>query len=112
MILNIFIRSSDPDMKAIAVGQIADGIIIEREKKGREMVGEIFLDYVIRIGEDISIKVAATLIAKYLYDKLKGRKDTNLTINHKSVEINAEKIEQLIINIEKEKFWRESDEEE
>jgi hypothetical protein len=102
MRLDIFIRSSDPDMQAIAVGQIADEITIQRKKILREAVGESFLDYVILIGEGIAIQVATKLIADFLYDKLRGRKGTNLTINHKSVEINAEKIEQLIINIEKE----------
>jgi len=38
-----------------------------------------------------------------LYDKLKERKDNKLRINNTSVEINAERIEQLIINILKEK---------
>jgi len=103
MKLDISIRSSDLNVgKEVAIGQIADGITIERKMILREAIGVSFLDYVIRIGEGIAIQVAATLIAKYLYDKLKDRKDTNLTINYKSVEINAEKIEQLIINIEKE----------
>jgi len=104
MKLDISIRSSDLNVgKEIAVGQIADGITIKRKKILREAIGVPFLDYVILIGEDIAIQVAATLIAKYLYDKLKDRKNTNLTINSKSVEINAEKIEQLIINVGKEK---------
>ena len=103
MKLDISIQSSDLNVgKEIAVGQIVDGITIERKKILREVVGVSFLDYVILIGEGIAIQVAANVIAKYLYDKLKDRKNTNLTINYKSVEINAEKIEQLIINIEKE----------
>jgi hypothetical protein len=103
MKLDISIWSSDLNVgKEIAIGQIADGITVERQKRLREIVRESFLDYFILIGEGITIQVAATLIAKYLYDKLKDRKDTNLTINYKPIEISAEKIEQLIINIEKE----------
>jgi len=38
-----------------------------------------------------------------LYDKLKDRKNTEITINNTSIEINADKIEQLILIILKEK---------
>jgi len=104
MRLDISIWSSDPDVgREVIVGQIADGITIQRKKTLREAVDVSFLDYIILIGKDIAIQVAATIIAKYLYDKLKDRKNINLTINSKSVEINAEKIEQLIINVGNEK---------
>lgn len=104
MRLDISIQSSDLNVgKEIAAGQIADGITIQRKRILREAVGVSFLDYVILIGESVAIQVAATIIANYLYDKLKGRKDTNLIINQKSVEINAKKIEQLIINFGKER---------
>lgn len=56
----------------------------------------------ISIGANLAVAVSAHLIARYLYDKLKGDKNNRLTIDDNSVEINAEKIEQLIINIEKE----------
>jgi len=103
MKLDITIRSSDPNVgNEIAKAKIADGITIKQHLILREAIGVSFSDFFFII-ENIGIQVAATLIATYLYDKLKGRKDTNLTINYKPVEINAEKIEQLIINIEKEK---------
>jgi uncharacterized membrane protein required for colicin V production len=103
MKLDVSIRSSDLNIGKEIRGQIADGITIERKKRLAEAVGVHFLDYIIVAAEGIAITVAAILIANYLYDKLKGTKDANLTINYKSVEINAKKIEQLIINIEKEK---------
>jgi len=102
MKLHISIQSSDPNVgNEIAKAKIADGIIIKRQLILREAIGVSFSDFLFII-ENIGINVAATLIAKYLYDKLKGRKDTNLVVNNESVEINAEKIEKLIINILKE----------
>jgi hypothetical protein len=55
------------------------------------------------IGEHVALPIAVSIVSRWLYDKLKKRKDNRLTINNTSVEINAEKIEQLIINILKEK---------
>jgi len=102
MKLHITIQSSDPNVgNEIDKGKIADGITVKRQLILREAIGISFSDFLFII-ENIGINVAATLIAKYLYDKLKGRKDTNLIINYKPVEINAEKIEKLIINILKE----------
>jgi hypothetical protein len=99
MKLDISIQSSDPNVgNEIAKAKIADGITIKRKLVLREAIGISFSDFLFVI-ENIGINVAASLIAAYLYDKLKGRKDTNLIINNKSVEINAEKIEKLIINI-------------
>jgi hypothetical protein len=103
MKLNISVRSSNPNVHSkIAEAKIADGITIQREKTFREMVNPP-IDYLVFIGVNIAIPIAVNLIAKFLYDVLKAEKDNKLTINNKSIEINAEKIEQLIINIEKEK---------
>jgi len=55
------------------------------------------------IGEHVALPIAVSIVSKWLYDKLKERKDNKLRINNTSVEINAERIEQLIINILKEK---------
>jgi len=55
------------------------------------------------IGEHAVLPVAAGLLSRYLYDKLKDRKTSKITINGISVEINAEKIQQLILTIPKEK---------
>jgi hypothetical protein len=60
------------------------------------------IDYVVFIGANIVIPIAVNLIARFLYDVLKDDKDSKLMINDKPIEINAEKIEQLIINISKE----------
>jgi hypothetical protein len=60
------------------------------------------IDYVVFIGANIVIPIAVNLIARFLYDVLKDDKDSKLAINDKPIEINAEKIEQLIINISKE----------
>ena len=67
----------------------------------REMVNPP-IDYVVFIGANIVIPIAVNLIARFLYDVLKDDKDSKLAINDKPIEINAEKIEQLIINISKE----------
>ncbi len=55
------------------------------------------LDFVVYIAEHYALPVAATLTANWLYDKLKDRKDKQITINEQLVEINAKNIEQLII---------------
>jgi len=102
MKLEISIRSSDPNVHSeIAEAKIADGITIHRKKTLREMVNPP-IDYLVFIGANIAIPIAVHLIARFLYDVLKGEKDNTLTISDKSIEINAEKIEQLIINISKE----------
>ncbi|MGD0160331.1 MAG: hypothetical protein ABSB89_08535 [Candidatus Bathyarchaeia archaeon] len=57
-------------------------------------------------GKNVVLPIAVSLFSSYLYDKLKERKDNKLRINGTQVEINAEKIEQLILIIlkqEKEK---------
>jgi hypothetical protein len=55
------------------------------------------------IGEHVVLPVAAGLLSRYLYDKLKDRKTSKITINDISVEFNAEKIQQLILTLPKEK---------
>lgn len=84
---------------------IVEGVSIRiKNYFGRDAVDlPTILNVVAYIGEHIAFPIAVGILSKYLYDKLKERKDNKLTINNKSVEINAEKIEQLIINIEKEK---------
>ena len=54
------------------------------------------------IGEHVALPIAVGVLSRYLCDKLKDRKESKVTINHIPVEINAQKIEQLIINIVKE----------
>ena len=43
------------------------------------------------------------ILSRYLYDRLKKRKETEISINNISIEINAERIEQLILATLKEK---------
>jgi hypothetical protein len=95
MIIRFNIRSTEPI--GGLEGEIADGISIKREKRAMEAI-EAPLFYFVIIGGQIGATVAAQLIANFLYDKLKGNKYTQLTINNQQVEINAQKIETLIIN--------------
>jgi hypothetical protein len=106
MQLELSVESRDPNVEGeLTKTEIADDVSIH--VKGhilREIVGIPELtDFVVYVGEKIALPVAAALLAKFLYDKLKDRQDNKLTINHKSIEINADKIEQLIIISLKEK---------
>jgi hypothetical protein len=102
MKIDISVRSSNPNVHSkIAEAEIADGITIHRKKILREMVNPP-IDYLVFIGANIAVPIAVNLIARFLYEVLKGEKDNKLTINNKPIAINAEKIEQLIISIEKE----------
>jgi len=56
------------------------------------------IDFIIEVARDITIAVAAQLIARKLWEKLKDKKGTELTINNHPAEIiNAQNIEQLIL---------------
>lgn len=52
----------------------------------------------IEIGKNVVLPIAVSILAKYLYSKLKDKKESKIMINNQPVEINAEKINQLIIN--------------
>jgi hypothetical protein len=52
----------------------------------------------------VVLPTVAHLLSQYLYDKLKDRRDNKLRIKDTQVEINAEKIEQLILIILKEEY--------
>jgi hypothetical protein len=89
MKLDVALRFSDPTVgMEIEEGQIADGITIERRKILKESVGEFIADYVIYIGKGILISVVAGLIAKYLYDRLKGKTE-KVEINNVNLEVNV-----------------------
>lgn len=84
---------------------IADGVSIRYEGRTiREAIGfpELF-NFSIYIAEHIALPIAVGLLSRYIYDKLKDKKDTEIKINNTSIEINAEKIEQLILVILKER---------
>jgi len=57
------------------------------------------LNIVADIGKHVALPIAVGILSNYLYDKLKNRKNSKVMINHNPVEINAEKIEKLIIEI-------------
>jgi len=58
------------------------------------------------IGERVLLHTAAYMLSRYLYDKLRARRDNNLKINDNQVNINVREIEQLIINISSEEHER------
>lgn len=93
----------------ISAGQkkeIGDGVSIQlRSCMAREAFDyPTILNIVAFIGTNVVLSLAVNVLANYLYDKLKDRKTSKVTINYKSVEVNVEKIEQLILEIlEKEK---------
>jgi hypothetical protein len=101
MKLEISIRSPDPNVASEIAQAEIEGITIRRQIILREIMTPP-VDFIFDIAKTLALSVAAHLIARLLYDKLKGREGNRLTINNQSVEINAEKIEQLIINVLKE----------
>jgi hypothetical protein len=84
--------------------EVADGVAIQyRGQVIREALGlpELFR-FSIFVAEHIALPIAVGLLSRYLYDKLKNKKQTEIIINYVTVEINAEKIEQLILAASKE----------
>jgi hypothetical protein len=51
----------------------------------------------IEIGKNVALPVALGILSSYLYDKLKNRKNNRVVINNQPVEIDAKKIEQIIL---------------
>ncbi len=49
------------------------------------------------VGKDIVLPALVGILSSYIYDKLKDRKNESLMINNQTIEINAKKIEQLIM---------------
>jgi len=96
MKLEFSIRSSEPIEINQNENALARGITIKRRMILMESLdAPIF--YIAYIGKEIALPVAATIIANYLWEKLRGAKDSQLTISNQSVEINAQNIETLII---------------
>lgn len=100
----ITIRSPDQNLAYEITRAKIEGVKIERLEENKIM--EILnppIDLVVYIGEHVALPVAASLIAKFLYDKLKGRKDNQLKVNYKPVEIiNVQNIEKVIVNLKEE----------
>lgn len=117
MELNIGIEIRDPKLvfdlfetsTKISAGQkkeIADGVSIQlKSYRLREAVDfPTILNVIAYISKNVALPIAVTILSNYLYDKLKDRKTSKVTINYRPIEINAKKIEQLILEIlEKEK---------
>ena len=78
MKLDITIKSSDAEViSEIAKANFGEQIIIRRSLVTREIINPP-VDFILLIGEGIDIQVASNLIAKLLWNKLKGRKDNKL----------------------------------
>jgi len=111
MKLHLKIETFDPKLDSdlfeatkLRAGQekiISNGVSIRLESyKLRETVlPTIAFDVLVSIGQNVVLPIAISILSNYLYDKLKRRKDNTLVINNKSIEIDAEQIKQLIINI-------------
>lgn len=52
----------------------------------------------VEISKDVALPLAVGIISSYIYDKLKNRKNERVVIFNQTVEINAKKIEKLIIH--------------
>jgi hypothetical protein len=94
MQITITVRSTDLSVVDEIEKMQIEGVTVRR----RKIIKEIFpepIDFILGFVSAIS----AQLIARYIYDKLKDKKEEvkELSINGQSVEINAEKIEQLIL---------------
>jgi hypothetical protein len=101
MKLEITVRSSDSSLKyEFRDGKIVEGVTIERigTKVIREITNEPF-DITIDIVKTIVIPIVAPIIAAYLVHRLEKDKKAQLMINQKNVQVNAEEIKQLIINL-------------
>jgi hypothetical protein len=105
MEITITVRSTDPNVVGEIERMQIEGVTVKRRKIIREIFPEP-IDFIIGFASAI----CAQLIARYIYDKLKDKKEKvmELSINNQSVEINAEEIRQLIsINLEKEEKAKE-----
>lgn len=98
----ISVRSSDPNIASEITQIKIEGVTIRQ----RLVIREVFnppVDFIIEVAKDIAIAVAAQLIARKLWEKLKDKKGTELTINNQPTEINVQNIEQLVLISLKEK---------
>jgi len=102
MQLYVSVRSSDPNVKSEIAQMKINGVTIKRRKVLKEILNPP-VDYIFYIAITLGINVAAQLIANKLWEILKDKKETELTINNQPIEINAQKIKQLILISLKEK---------
>jgi len=57
------------------------------------------VDITVFVAEHVALPIAVGMLSRYLYDKLKDKRETKIEINYLYVEINAEKIENAILSI-------------
>jgi hypothetical protein len=102
MELHVSVRSSDPNVASDIAQMKIEGVTIKQRLIIREIINPP-VDFIFGIAVTLSVNVIAQLIAKRLWEILKDKKETELTINNQPIEINAQKIEQLILISLKEK---------
>jgi len=96
MEFHISVRSSDPTVASEIAQMKIEGVTIRQRLVIREILNPP-VDFVLDVAKTLAVSVAAQLIARKLWQILKDRKQTELTINNQPIEINAQKIEQLIL---------------
>jgi len=79
-----------------------EGVTVKQRLVIKEIINPP-VDFILGITVTLGVNVAAHLIARRLWEILKNKKETELTINNQPIEINAQKIEQLILISLKEK---------
>jgi len=102
MELHVTVRSSDPNVASEIAQMKIEGVTVKRSLVIKEIINPP-VDFILSIAATLGVNVAAQLVARRLWEILKDKKETKLTINNQPVEINAQKIEQVILVSLKEK---------
>lgn len=102
MKLHVSVRSSDPNVASEIAQMKIEGVTIKQRLVTKEIINPP-VDFILSIGVPLFVSVTAQLIARMLWEILKDKKETQLTINNQPIEVNAQKIEQLILISLKEK---------
>ena len=98
MELHVSVRSSDPNVASELAQMKIEGVTIKQHRVIKEIFPEP-VDFIFSIAVTLGVNVAAQLIARRLWEILKDKKETELKINNQPIEINAQKIEQLILSL-------------
>jgi hypothetical protein len=102
MELYVSVRSSDPNVQSGIAQMKIEGVTVRQPRTIKEILNPP-IDYILSITVTFGVSVTAQIIARKLWEILKDKKETELTINNQPIEINAQKIEQLILISLKEK---------
>lgn len=103
MELYITVRSSDPNIVSEIAQMKIGGVTIKQRLVTKEIINPP-VDFVLDVAKTLALAVAAQLIARKLWEILKDKKETELTIGSQRIQINnVQLIEQQIINVLKEK---------